>query len=157
MIYFECYSDQAFLTGIGIPSKNMEHSFSKGNVCNKLQKNLSSIGLVDEDPNEIQPKFIRYLIEAQRIVYEDQYLTLFSDPKTKNKLILIRPNIEAWSIRIAQELKIDLKKNNLSNNEDELHELLGFSKNRYELNSFMDFFKDASKHPSIVKVREFID
>ena len=90
MIYFECYSDQAFLTGIGIPSKNMEHSFSKGNVCNKLQKNLSSIGLVDEDPNEIQPKFIRYLIEAQRIVYEDQYLTLFSDPKTKNKLILIR-------------------------------------------------------------------
>lgn len=156
MIYFECYSDQAFLTGVGILSKNTEHSFSKGNVCNKLQKNHSSIGLADEDPNEIQPRFIKYLVEAQRKFYEDQYLIFFSDPKTNNKLILIRPNIEAWSIRIANELKIDLEAFGLSSDHRKLHARLGFAKNHRELESFSNFFRNAAMHSSIVKIKEFI-
>jgi len=158
MIYFECYSDQAFLHSLGVTSKNMDHSFSKGNVCNKLQRSTNSIGLVDEDPGETQPSFIRYLIEAQRIVYNDQYLILFSDPKTQNRLILIRPNIEAWSIRIAKDLEIDLSSSsfNLSSNEDELHELLGFARNHRMLESFKNFFIGASKHPAIIRIKDFI-
>ena len=156
MIYFECYSDQAFLTGIGVSLKNTEHSFSKGNVCNKLQKNNGSIGLADEDPGEIQPRFIRYLTEAQRIVYKDQYLILFSDPKTKNRLILIRPNIEGWTIRIAQELKIDLNALSLPTDENGLHEALGFAKNQNQLKSFKELFTLVAAHPSVVRIKEFV-
>ena len=156
MIYFECYSDQAFLTSLGIPAKNLDHSFNKGNVCNKLQKSVNAIGLADEDPNEAQPRFIRELIQAKRIIHEDVHLILFLDTQTNNRLIIIRPNIEAWAIRLAKDLKIKLEDFTLANDEFKLHAQLGFAKNQRKLESFKMFFKEASKHPAILKVREFI-
>ncbi len=158
MIYFECYSDQAFLQSLGLSAKQLDHSFSKGNVCNKLEKNSNSIGFADEDPKEFQPKFIRELIQSKRMVYEDLYLILFDIPKTENKLVLIRPNIEAWSIRIAQELKIDLTSSQyrLSNNEEELHEMLGFARNKRKLTALKNFFTNSTNHSSILKIKEFI-
>jgi predicted RNA-binding protein len=159
MIYFECYSDEVFLLSLGVPSKNIQHSFSKGNVCNKLQRDRNSVGLVDEDPNEAQPHFIEDLLKSQRIVYKDLNLIFLLDKTANNKLILIRPNIEAWSIKIAIDLKIDLRSSeyHLSSKESELHELLSFSKNQRKLSSFKTFLKDASAHPSILKVKDFIN
>jgi hypothetical protein len=159
MIYFECYSDEAFLLSLGLSSKSMQHSFSKGNVCNKLQRDRNSVGLVDEDPNEAQPHFITDLLKNKRFVYKDQNLIFLQDIDLNNKLILIRPNIEAWSIKIAKDLKIDLRSSRykLSNKESELHELLSFSRNQKELSSFKTFLRDASAHLSIFKVKEFIN
>ncbi|MBY0435335.1 MAG: hypothetical protein K2U26_14605 [Cyclobacteriaceae bacterium] len=158
MIYFECYSDEAFLLSLGVPSKSIEHSFSKENVCNKLRRDKNSVGLVDEDPNEAQPHFIEDLINSQRIAYKDSNLIFLLDKNADNKLVLIRPNIEAWSIEVARDLKIDLTSSdyNLSNKESKLHELLSFAKNQKQLASFKKFFGHASNHPSIAKIKEFI-
>jgi hypothetical protein len=159
MIYFECYSDQTFLRSLEIPKRITDHSLNKGNVCNKLQRNTNSIGLVDEDPFEAQPLYIRNLLMSKRIVHEDQYVILFFEPKPNNKLILIRPNIERWSIRIAMELGVDLSEPRfaLSNDERELHEMLGFSKNHKKLDKFCEFFKLVSKHDSISRIKDFIN
>jgi hypothetical protein len=159
MIYFECYSDEAFLRGLEIPSKRMEHAFSKGNVCNKLQRDTHSVGIVDEDPNDAQPHLIQSLFQSQKVTFKNQDLILAYDNRTDNKLILIRPNIEKWAIKIAHQLKINLnaKPYLLSDVENELHGLLGFAKNKRKLESFTDFFKDASSHPSIIKIREILN
>ena len=158
MIYFECYSDQAFLRSLDFSRKDIDHSFSKGNVCNKLQKTTDSVGLTDEDPTETQPRYISLLMQSGTKIYEDQYLVFLKDQVKRNKLILVRPNIEAWALRIAKDLKLDLSSVafQLSNNESELHEILGFSRNHKKLENFSAFFKKASTHSSISKIKDFI-
>lgn len=158
MIYFECYSDETFLSSLGINSKDLDHSFSKGNVCNKLQRSFANVGVVDEDPREPQPHYIQNLFSQSKITFKDQNLIFCFDGKNSNKLIIIRPNLEGWATRIADELKIDLVKNpyRLSSNPTILHEMLAFSKNKKNFASFKQFFIDAQNHESIAKIKKFI-
>jgi hypothetical protein len=158
MIYFECYSDETFLSSLGVTSKDLDHSFSKGNVCNKLDRSLNCVGLVDEDPNEPQPRFIQEIFNQNRVTFKDKNLIFCFDKRTSNKLVLIRPNIEVWSVKIAQDLKIDLEKKpyQLSSNSNRLHEMLAFSRNKKKFAAFKQFFVDSKNHHSIVQVKEFI-
>jgi hypothetical protein len=158
MIYFECYSDETFLSSLGVIAKDLDHSFSKGNVCNKLDRSLNCVGLVDEDPNEPQPRFIQEIFNQNRVTFKDKNLIFCFDKRTSNKLVLIRPNIEVWSVKIAQDLKIDLEKKpyQLSSNSNRLHEVLAFSRNIKKFAAFKQFFVDSKNHHSIVQVKEFI-
>ncbi len=158
MIYFECYSDETFLSSLGVIAKDLDHSFSKGNVCNKLDRSLNCVGLVDEDPNEPQPRFIQEIFNQNRVTFKDKNLIFCFDKRTSNKLVLIRPNIEVWSVKIAQDLKIDLEKKpyQLSSNSNRLHEMLAFSRNIKKFAAFKQFFVDSKNHHSIVQVKEFI-
>jgi hypothetical protein len=158
MIYFECYSDETFLSSLGVIAKDLDHSFSKGNVCNKLDRSLNCVGLVDEDPNEPQPRFIQEIFNQNRVTFKDKNLIFCFDKRTSNKLVLIRPNIEVWSVKIAQDLKIDLEKKpyQLSSNSNRLHEMLAFSRNIKKFAAFKQFFVDSKNHHSIVQIKEFI-
>ena len=61
MIYVECDTDVALVKNLDIPKKEIIHAGNKGNVCNRLRKTKNSIGLIDEDPQSGQPRYIKNL------------------------------------------------------------------------------------------------
>lgn len=156
MTFFECYADEILLKHLGFSKRNTEHSFGRSSVCFKLSKSSSSIGLIDEDPNSPKEPYLKYLYTLQP-AYEDEYLICFNDKKQVNKLIVIRPNLEEWSLRLARDKQIDLvKQYNLSNNVKKLHEDLMLSKNLKKFQSFGKFLSDISDHTALVKIKELI-
>lgn len=57
MIFVECFNDELFLKIIGVPKKSIKHVAGKSNVIRHLLKiDANSIGVIDEDPNSMQPK-----------------------------------------------------------------------------------------------------
>ena len=56
MIFVECKPDRTLIQFLleHFPAE-IVHSGSKPGVCKKLEKNQNCIGLIDEDPESIQP------------------------------------------------------------------------------------------------------
>ncbi len=55
----ECEPDEVLVRSLGVPKKKIRHVHSKGNVCRRLLKNKNSVGVVDEDPESVQPSYIQ--------------------------------------------------------------------------------------------------
>jgi len=106
MIYLECEPDKVLVSTLGIARKEIKHSFSKGNVCNKLKKSKNFKGLVDEDPKSPQPTYI----ERLRPCLEEQGIKLLKDENTQNYLIMLCPTLEKWILRVVKETGIDISK-----------------------------------------------
>lgn len=105
MIYLECYSDEALVKALGIHKKEIYHSYSKGNVCKKLEKNSESKGLVDEDPFSTQPSYIGKL-KTNSHEYD---IKLLYDEIANNHLIVLCPRLEDWILKAAKEAGINVK------------------------------------------------
>jgi hypothetical protein len=120
MIYLECNPDKALVRSLGIPRKDIRHSFSKGNVCNDLSKNTGVIGLVDEDPGSPQPLYLKKLkqIEAKH------EMKLLHDEKANNYVVVLCPNLEGWIIKAAREANINLSEYDMSDEVSSLHKII---------------------------------
>lgn len=120
MIYVECNPDKVLVKTLGLPKKVIRHAGDKGKVCNKLRHNTNSIGLVDEDPGSNPPSYFEVL---KHLSYKNQ-IRLLLDEKNRNHLIVLCPRLEEWVLKAASEIAIDISKYGLSNDANELHELL---------------------------------
>jgi hypothetical protein len=155
MTFFECYADEILLRILGFSKKNIEHSFGRSRVCSKLSKTTDAIGLIDEDPNTAREPYLKYLFSTIP-AFEDDYLIYLQDKKLANRLIVVRPDLENWALKLARDQKIDLqKKYGLSNNVKELKELM-LLKNGKKLEAFEEFLRDVSDHKAIEKIKELI-
>lgn len=131
MTYFECYADECLLKCLGFNSKELRggHSFGRSKVCRKLSKTSNSWGLIDEDPNASRDSYLKHLFSLNPI-YEDVQLLCSKDKKRNNKIIVLRPNLEAWTLKLAMEEGVDLAKEyGLPSDWKGLHEVLGLQKN----------------------------
>ncbi len=128
MIYLECYSDKALVSAFGIPKKEINHVYSKGNICNRLAKGRNCIGLVDEDPESSQPSYFRKLHTGSR----QSEIALFYDKESNNRIIALCPRLEEWILKAAKEAGVNLDKYGLPNKAIPLHEVI---------NSRVDHFK----------------
>lgn len=159
MTFFECYPDESLLKYLAFNAKALSggHSFGRSNVARKLNHTTNSLALVDEDPNSAKDSYLKYLFSLKPH-YNDKYLLCFKDPRKGNILVVVRPNLEAWAIKLAQEKRIDLgsKKYALSMNESVLHNLLTPKANISQRTKFTDFMKDISDHPSIINLKKLV-
>lgn len=159
MTFFECYADEALLRFFGFSSKQLSggHSFGRSNVSRKLRKVADSIGVVDEDPGAAQDDYLKYLMTLPPI-HKDSYLISSKDSKANNILVVMRPNLEAWAIKLAHERGIDLSnaKYGLSMDVSKLHEILMLQKNSKKRYKFIEFISDISDHKAIVKLKELL-
>jgi hypothetical protein len=158
MTYYECYADESVLKFLGFTSSELKggHSFGRSRVSAKLKKETRSLGVIDEDPGSAKDSYLNYLFHLKPI-YLDEYLRVVVDAKTQNKLVVIRPNLEAWSVRLAQEKRIDLKSHyNLENDWRKLHDVLRIEKNEIKRHKFIQFISDIFDHKAITTLRQFI-
>ena len=156
MIYLECYADEALVKSFGITSKKIKHAFSKGEVCNMLRKTNDNIGIVDEDPNAGKSSYEKQML--QRIIYEDEKLIFCEDTNSGNRLILIRPRLEEFILRIAMENRFSLESYRLSSAPKRLHDELMFRRNQQKFGELNKLLTDllSKKDKTLVKLREFI-
>lgn len=56
MIFVECNTDKIFIRGFGIPKRLIKHEGNKNRVVKRIGQNKNAIGVIDEDPDSIQPK-----------------------------------------------------------------------------------------------------
>ncbi len=128
MIYLECYPDETLAKSLGIPKAKITHSFSKGNVCNKLEKNIGSTGLVDEDPYSTQPTYI----EKLRLTENKEDVKILHDDQSGNRVIILCPNLEEWILKAVTEAKMDISKYGLPNDSDELHKAINTNLKKFD-------------------------
>jgi hypothetical protein len=158
MIFFECYNDEDFLKFLGLTRRDLSggHSFGRSNVCLKLKNKSNCRGFVDEDPKKPKDSYFSHLLSLKPS-FVDDYLMYIVDPRLNNKVIVIRPDLESFALRIARERKIDLEeKYNLSNEFKVLHDTLKIQKNEKERLKFIQFVNDVSDHKAIVKLKELL-
>jgi hypothetical protein len=158
MIFYECYADESLLRFLGFDSRKLKggHSFGRRAVSKKLQKNHNCWALVDEDPEKAKDDYLREIFRNS--FYEDANLLVSRDTQRGHKIIILRPDLENWVIRLARDSKVSLNnsKYNLSSNADQLHSQLSLRNNVRERGRFKEFMEEISTHKTIVKLKELI-
>ncbi len=141
MIYLECYSDEALVKAFGVHKKGIFHSYSKGNVCKKLEKGFKSKGLVDEDPFSTQPSYVGKL-KTNSHEYD---IKLLYDEIAKNHLIVLCPRLEDWILKAAKEAGINIKEYSLPDDANELHKIINT-----KLDKFIFLIEDIKKRSNML-------
>ncbi len=155
MIFLECYADEAMVKAFGVTSRNVKHAFSKGEVCNLLRKSTKSIGIVDEDPFSGKPSYEKLMLNSK--IFENDRVIFCYEKSSKNKLIIIRPKLEDFIIRLANDNGVDLISYRLSNKPKTLHEELAFKRNYQKLSSLKEVFDLLLASEKLIKeIKNFI-
>lgn len=76
-MFVEGKSDLVLVKSLGIRRQEISIAGNKGRVCYIIRKNSPSVGLVDEDPGEELPSYLRGL--KKQVL--DQNLLLYIDIK----------------------------------------------------------------------------
>lgn len=154
MTYFECYSDELLLRNLGFTAKELSggHSFGRAKVCYRLSKSNDSVALIDEDPGSSMDPYLSQVSKTVPI-FTDNYLICWKDKKNNNLLVVLRPDLETWIIRLAKDVDIDLTEYRLSNDSEKLYDLLMLSSKR---ETFKKLLQDLSKHKIILKLKEVL-
>jgi hypothetical protein len=143
IIHLECKPDETFAQSIGFTRKEIIHNQGRSRVCKNLEKGNNIYGIVDEDPGSEKPTYISELPPPQA-----KHHTLFYDDKARsNKLLMLRPNLEGWIIKIAKESGINMKDYGLPDTEKELHDVINFRLHK---------FKQLLLHLNTIKAPAFI-
>jgi hypothetical protein len=139
MIYIECEPDKVLVKALGISRKEIKHVFSKGNVCNKLEKNINSKGLVDEDPLSAQPTYIGKL----KLHSHEKNIKLLYDENAQNYLIMLCPTLEEWILKAVKESGMNIVNFGLPDDVEKLHRTINI-----KLGSFENLMEDIKKRRS---------
>lgn len=151
MIFVECKPDEILVKTLGVRKKNITHSGGKGNVCNRLRNSTNSKGLVDEDPESVQP---RYLKGMQLIANKDG-IKLFKDGKRQNLLIVLRPMLESWIVKTASEVEIDLSRFDLPDGGNKIKKVINQPANLKNFEELINAIK-RSKSERLKTLKRFI-
>lgn len=153
MIYLECYGDEALVKSLGATSKMIKHTFSKGEVCNMLRKDSNAIGIIDEDPYSGKPQYEKFMLD--RVVFENSNLILCLDQSSKNRLVIIRPKLEDFVLKLADDCKVS--DNRIPNTAKGLYDYLTLKRNTRKFEFFRDFIVQIlEKDKTMKKLNEFL-
>ncbi|MBI4726602.1 hypothetical protein HY768_05180 [candidate division TA06 bacterium] len=150
MIYVECYPDKALIMSLGLSKRKIEHEFGKSRVCNKLSKATKSLGLVDEDPETTQPS---YMLNLHKHIDVPSY-SVFCDKVRDNQVIVLKPKLEGFIIKVTKEAGIKLSDYNLPDETKELHDAIS---RRMENKNYLRLLAELNdKSQTVIRIRKII-
>lgn len=130
MIYTECKPDSSLVRILGIPKNQIIHQQGKPEVCKQLEKRTNWKGMIDEDPFSVQPTYLQKLEETGNS--SNYGFRVLKDAAKNNGLIILCPRLEEWILKAAEDAGIDIKKYNLPNDEEKLHEEINTDLRKFE-------------------------
>jgi len=130
VVFVECNPDKLLLQKLSIPKKKIFHAGSKSEVCKKLSKSVNSVGVVDEDPFSIQPRYI----EKLKTIENSQKLGIkvLLDETNNNLVIILSPRLEEWIIGASKEVKISMNRYGLPKDGNKLHKVINSNLDKFE-------------------------
>jgi hypothetical protein len=131
MFIVECKPDAILIKSLTPASRKVKHAGNKPLVLRKLMRNYkNSTGIIDEDPQSIQPPDMRRFREI-KFSEEDKFKVLHHKQRN-NRLLVLCPRLEEWIIEASREANIDLRGYGLPNDPDELHETINIGIERFQ-------------------------
>ena len=115
-LFLECKPDETLAVALGVPSRLITHSHSKGRVSKALSKSEGATGLVDEDFGSAEPATLKTFVE----VSANHDVRLKLDKTKNNRLIVLCPRLEPWIIKTAKASDVKMNKFNLSESVQDL-------------------------------------
>ncbi len=145
MIYVECDADKALVNAMDIPRKEISCEGGKPNVCKRLEKSRDSKGLVDEDPTQLQPRYI----EKLKMNSNEYDTKLLYEEKSQNHLIVLCPTLEDWILKAAKDAKVNVEDYSLPDDAYELHKIINI-----KLEKFVQLIEDIKRRSKMLKTLE---
>ncbi len=102
MIYVEDKPQEILVEELGLKAKGKG---GKGNVVENLKEKRGAIGVVDEDPWDYQPPYLRNLKEGEK----NHGVIVKEDKERGNKVLILCPRWEEWIIDAIKEAKIKIE------------------------------------------------
>jgi hypothetical protein len=153
MIFLECFNDEATLRALGFPKNQWLHELAKSRVAHALDisRRNSDIALVDQDPGQSCPAFLREFKAADS--RPDLGLCLYRHPESGKRFIEIQPDLELWLYSQAQAIGISPVTHHLPKRHEDLHK--NPKKHRGHLENFVKACL-AAKSPHLAKLAEWL-
>ena len=102
-VFVECNADVALVSALGVGKERIEHAFDKGRVCKKTEARGEAVGLIDEDPDVGQPRYL----ERLRVASESLGVRLLNEGN-RLKIVVLCPRLEDWLEQGAKDAGLDL-------------------------------------------------
>lgn len=152
MIFVECKPDYALVASVtNIKRRDIIHEFKgKGEVCNQLKKRSSCIGLVDDDPLSVQPRYIQEAKLDNDL--PEHEIKVLHDNTNNNYIIVLCPRLEEWVLKTASEAGIDVRKYNLPKDAAKLHGEINIS-----LDKFGDLVDDLKASARLKTLKNLLE
>jgi hypothetical protein len=130
MIFVECDPDFVLAKSL-TRGKEVEHSFGKSKVCDKLEELKHCTGMLDEDPKSAQHPYINKLQKSElKKEIPEHDLKVLHDKKNNNQVILLCPRLEEWILKAVQAENMEIGKYYLPEKPSKLHDALTFGHER---------------------------
>jgi hypothetical protein len=105
-VVVECDPDELLVKTLGLGRKEIVHQNNKGEVCNYLAKSEIKIALIDEDPGQGQPNYLKNFSFAEQ-KFDIKKLTQIPTGKI---ILIIKPRLEEWVLDQCLKSKINPEK-----------------------------------------------
>ncbi|MEN3942621.1 hypothetical protein WJU23_15075 [Prosthecobacter sp. SYSU 5D2] len=153
MIHLECDNDETLILALGKSRAQVSHHAGKGRVSHALSKseNAKDIGLIDEDPGQPPPPYLREFKLVEDAPHVS--LRLFLHPGQGKRLIEIQPDLEPWLYLIGKRVGVRPVDFNLPDNHTGLHQ--NAKKHRKHLLSYLAAC-EAAGSPHLAKMRQWL-
>ncbi|MCU0434425.1 MAG: hypothetical protein MUC87_13310 [Bacteroidia bacterium] len=116
-IFVECYADENFLMNLGIVKKAIKHHENKYELIKALEKMSGKVALIDADPDSKHEK----ILDRYNLIDDSESIKQYYHKKTKNRILLIYPQLEGWLINECRKNAISLSSLGLPEKYSELH------------------------------------
>ena len=147
MIVVECYLDEYLIRSLGFPKKLIKHQSGKGKVIRSLLRLQGKIGIIDEDPDSIQPPELK----NYDVILETENLRLLERKSSKNQyLIVISPTLEGWIVKRAIHNRIDLNDYGLESDANSLHNIPHIEE-KINFRNFLNYLVNKDEEIDILK------
>ena len=130
--------------------KQIYHAGNNVEVIKKLLKTKDAIGLIDEDPQGSKPKdFKRFFLNKD---FSEYGFYIYSS-ENGNQLIVLRPKLEEWFLKISKKSGLSLKNYRLPEDPDKLHKIININLKEFKnaLKKLLDL-----KNKELLKVKEIL-
>lgn len=145
-IHVECLPDETLVKVLGASRKQITHHSGKSRVFAKLKVSSNQIALVDEDPDSPKCSYEKSL----KRLSESSGITEWAD-NSGNRIYVLRGKLEDWIINLCNAAQIDLKKFNLPDKPNAMHEVIN-----ERLSSFEKLLRHLleQENPGILKLKK---
>lgn len=118
----ECKPDEALLRSL-LSNQRSEviHQINKPEVLKLVNKPGEAMGMVDADPDSIQPPIVSSLAEIESLPHLGLSLSTFPN---HNKIVTITPRLEDWVLAASAQNGVNVERFGLPRNPESFHRIV---------------------------------
>ena len=123
MIFVECKPDEVLVKVILPRRETIDELKGRPAVVRQVQRRKNAVGLVDEDPRAVRPRYLTTLTGTT-----NRYgFRVLADPNKRNRIVVLRPRLEDWVLAAAQSAQLDIQERyGLPADARRLHEVINY-------------------------------